>query len=159
MKAPVQSRMTTPDEAPTSEGTDHFGPNSTLGQISKFMEPNAFGILMDLILWARLWDGSYTAATEKTITLDWDDGLVRALLTPFKGFGNNARLYAIVEQKVVALIGREVPLWLGDPVYRRANSMVWCVLQSVAPSLAAESHGFEGQQAVVKILAKGFKDG
>ena len=155
MKVPSKTSMIAKDK---NDSPDEFGENSTLGRISKHMEPSAFGILLDLIGWARVWDGSYAASETGTVILKFDDALVRALLTPFKGFGNNARLYAVVSEKVVALIGREVPLWLGDPAYRKANSMVWCVLQSIAPSLAVNSHGYDGQMAIVAILAEGFKD-
>lgn len=155
MIAPKSTMMVTEKEPPSAAPA--FGEHSTLGRISKSMEPNAFGILLDLVNWAKLWDQTYASADGDNV-MTWDDSTIRALMTPFIGFGNNPRLYATVSDKVTALIGREMPLWLGDPAYRKSNTMVWCVLQSIAPSLASSSHGFTGQQEVVKILTEGFTE-
>lgn len=158
MSRPASKMMVSEPKAGGQPHAD-FGEHSTLGKISKCMEPNAFAILLDLVNWAKLWDQCYLAGTEPDKhPMAWDDSTIRALMTPFIGFGNNPRLYAVVSDKVTALIGREMPLWLGDPAYRKANSMVWCVLQSLGPSLASSSHGFQGQQEVVKILSEGFAE-
>lgn len=155
MKKP-QSKMTAVDH--TGAGEQQLKAGSTLDQIRPYYDASAFQILLHLVLWARLWDQLYKTDETQQVHVTWDDATVRVMLSPFVGFGNNPRLWTIVTQKVAALIGRETPLWLGDPAYRKANTMVWCVLQTVAPSLAAESTGLDGQNAVVGILAKGFID-
>lgn len=154
---PENKMMTQEIESTQPAPHADFGEHSTMGKLAKCMEPQAFTILIALVEWARLWDMLYNS-NQQNVKAEWDDAVIRTLLTPFTGFGNNPRLWSVVAEKCTALVGREVPLWLGDPAYRKANSMVWCVLQSLAPSLAASSHGFNGQMEAVKVLSEGFTD-
>jgi len=155
LPSPNMPNMLVKDEVPVGEV--QFGEDTTLGKLSKAMEPNAFGVLIDLVNWAMLWDQIYESAEDGNNVMKFDNATIRSMMAPFLGFGNNPRLWGVVAQTVTALVGRELPLWMGDPAYRKSHSMVWCILQSVAPSLAASSHGYNGQMAVVEILKEGFK--
>lgn len=155
MSRPKSQMMVQEPVTQEQQAHQDFGKDSTLGKIGAVMGASEFGILIDLVTWARLWDGIYMSSDKGKLLIEWDDATIRALMFPFIGFGNNPRLYNVVSDKVNALIGRELPLWLGDPNYRKANSMVWCVLQSLAPTLA---NGYTAQQEIVRILSEGFND-
>lgn len=124
-----------------------------LDELAREIPPQQMAILIALLNWATTWQ----AMAEGKCQLDADTAYSMKML--WHGVGPNPHAWAHCAREIVPLINNEIQQWEYDESYRKANSMVWCVLKVASPTLATLGKTQDAGGRVRTILAERYTAG